>query len=77
MGIERRRFYQKLTVFIVLMFVSPIAVHVIGKWFESNPPAISFISLFLVLGSMGAICKLVIDREQEKRNRRERKIKVK
>lgn len=77
MGVERRKFYMQLAAFVVIMFVSPIAIAVVGRLAGVDSPLTSFASLFLVLGSMGAICKSVIDREREKKSRRIRKIKSK
>ncbi|KAM0671941.1 hypothetical protein CWI42_040860 [Ordospora colligata] len=74
---EKRRFYTKLFICVGVMFVSPLVVHAVGRLSGSDSPLLSFGSLILVLGSMGMICKLAIDREAEKKNRRERKMKNK
>ncbi|KAH9411655.1 hypothetical protein HK407_04g07630 [Ordospora pajunii] len=77
MIVGKQRFYTKLFMCVGVMFVSPLVVHVAGRMSGSDSPLLSFGSLILVLGSMGMICKLAIDREREKRNRRERKMKNK
>ncbi|AHL28918.1 hypothetical protein EHEL_040335 [Encephalitozoon hellem ATCC 50504] len=77
MGAEKKKFQIQLTAFVITMFVSPIAVPVLGRMAGFDSPLVSFTSLFLVLGSMGAICKVAIDREREKKNKRMRKIKSK
>ncbi|CCI73923.1 ECU04_0415 [Encephalitozoon cuniculi GB-M1] len=77
MGIERRRFHRQLTVFVVIMLASPVAIPVAARWLGLDSPAVSLMSLFLVLGSMGAICKLAVDREHKRTSRREKRIKSK
>lgn len=77
MGADKRRFHQLLGVCVVLMFVAPLAIHASARMAGMDSPLTSFMSLFLVLGSMGAMCKLVVDREEEEKSKRGRRIKDK
>lgn len=76
---DKRMFYMKLSASVVSMFVSPMMVHFVEMYFKLHTPAMPFLSLGLVLLSMGTVCKLVIDREnnRSKRERRERRAKNK
>ena len=77
MGMDKRRFDRVLGVCVMVMFVAPLAVHAGARMAGVDTPVTSFVSLFLVLGAMGTICKLVVDREEERKDRRERRLKNK
>lgn len=77
MKADRKKFYIKLLVAVILMFISPMLAHLTKIYFRLNSPIIPFLSLGSVVFFMGTICKLVIDREDDKKARKEKKIKNK
>lgn len=77
MGADKKRFHRLLGVCVVLMFVAPIAMHAGARMAGVDSPVTSFVSLFLVLGAMAMMCKLVVDREESEKSKRGRRIKNK